>query len=92
MPWLDHWLVKNPLGRIGPPSFDAAGAFAYQQVMVRKADKNRAGAQRDFLDDFVELGGDDINFILRGTMTNVRSWAKVKQRACSVKADKRNRL
>lgn len=73
MPWLDHWLVKNPLGRIGPPSFDTAGAFAYQQIMTRKADKDRAGVQSDFLDDFLEIGGDDINFVLRGTFAHVRS-------------------
>ncbi len=79
MPWLDNWLVKNPLGRIGPPSFDAAGVFAYQQIVTRKADKNRAGVQSDFLDDFLDLGGDDINFVLRGTFTHVRSWTLVKQ-------------
>ncbi|KAF7507216.1 hypothetical protein GJ744_010774 [Endocarpon pusillum] len=71
MPWLDHWLVKNPLRRIEPPSFDAADAFAYQQIMTRKADKDHAGVQGDFLDDFLDLGGDNINFVLRGTFTHV---------------------
>jgi hypothetical protein len=87
MPWLDHWLAKNPLGKIGPLSFDVAGAFAYQQVMARKADKTRAGAQPDFLNDILEVGGDDMNIILNGVIINVRSYTLLRQAVGRVEVD-----
>jgi hypothetical protein len=37
------------------------------------ADKSRAGSQLDFLDDILEIGGDDQNIVLPGIMTNVDS-------------------
>ncbi|ERF68213.1 hypothetical protein EPUS_05294 [Endocarpon pusillum Z07020] len=55
--------------------------------MTRKANKDHAGVQGDFLDDFLDLGGDDINFVLRGTFTHVCSWTIVKQPICILEVD-----
>ena len=55
--------------------------------MTRKASKDRAGVQGDFLEDFLDLGGDDINFVLRGTFTHVRSWTIFKEPICIVEVD-----
>jgi hypothetical protein len=72
MPWMDNFLAKNPLVRIGPPSFDAAGAFCYKQAMIRKADKTRAGAPPDFLDSILEITpANDVGSIISQLVINV---------------------
>ena len=55
IPALDHWLAKNPIRPIGPPSFDAAAIFCAQQVMERQQAGPKASGQADMLDGFLEM-------------------------------------
>jgi hypothetical protein len=73
MPWLDHFLAKNPVVQIGPPSFDSAARFCYKQAMTRKADKNRAGTTPDFLDDILAVADNDTGVIISQLLINVSS-------------------
>jgi hypothetical protein len=73
MPQLDRYLAKNPLVRIGPPSFDTAAIFCYAQAKARKADTNRAGASPDFLDGILAAAGNDLSLIISQLMINVSS-------------------
>lgn len=54
MPFLDHLLDKNPIKRVGPPSFNVAAGFCASQAMNRLtgADKHEHDPtkQKDFLD------------------------------------------
>ena len=72
MPWLDNWLAKNPVFRIGPPSFDRAAGLCYQMLVERKAEKDRSGAQRDFLDDILEIDDQNFGLIIGRMFINVR--------------------
>ncbi|PSK43041.1 Isotrichodermin C-15 hydroxylase [Elsinoe australis] len=55
IPFLDRLLDKNPVVRIGPPTFSAAIAFAAKQYhrRVNGEDKHDPVKSRDFLDDFL---------------------------------------
>ncbi|TVY88026.1 Cytochrome P450 monooxygenase [Lachnellula willkommii] len=55
IPALDHWLAKNPVRPIGPPSFDSAAVFCAQQVMERKQAGSNAAGQPDMLDGFLGM-------------------------------------
>lgn len=55
IPALDHWLAKNPVRPIGPPSFDSAAIFCAQQVMERKQSGANASGQPDMLDGFIDM-------------------------------------
>ena len=57
VPTLDSWFDKNPVYRIGPPSFGPPAAFCAEQAAARAAgtDGHDALAQADFLDHFLEL-------------------------------------
>ncbi|TVY40803.1 Cytochrome P450 monooxygenase [Lachnellula occidentalis] len=55
IPALDHWLAKNPVRPIGPPSFDSAAVFCAQQVMERKQSGSNASGTPDMLDGFLEM-------------------------------------
>ncbi|RDL39232.1 uncharacterized protein BP5553_03572 [Venustampulla echinocandica] len=65
IPSLDHWLAKNPVRPIGPPSFDHAAAFCAQKSIDRqKGTDGKASDQRDMLDDFIgamKLSPEQIN-------------------------------
>lgn len=56
MPWLDHLLDKNPVYRIGPPSFGEITAFSIQKLVGRLQGKgaNPGLEAPDFLDNFIE--------------------------------------
>ncbi|KAJ9633926.1 hypothetical protein H2201_008599 [Coniosporium apollinis] len=56
MPKLDHLLDKNPLYRLGPPSFGAAAGYCAQRMMerIQHADTHNH-SQPDFLDHFLEM-------------------------------------
>ncbi|KAH8590119.1 cytochrome P450 [Bisporella sp. PMI_857] len=56
IPALDQWLAKNPIHPVGPPSFDYAAIFCAQQSINRqKGTDGHDPAQRDMLDDFLEI-------------------------------------
>ncbi|KAK7911620.1 cytochrome P450 [Apiospora marii] len=58
MPFLDHWLDKNPIHRIGPPSFGAAISMAVQHLVDRYQGTDGAyydPARPDYLDKFIEV-------------------------------------
>jgi len=79
IPSLDFWLDKNPLYRIGPPSFDAAVKISAQRAMARiqGTDKHDSApsAQRDILDLYIskmkELEWVDHNQVVLWLLTNV---------------------
>lgn len=81
MPFLDQLLDKNPVMRIGPPSFNAAAGFCANQAMNRLsgADKHDPEKQQDFLDYFIKLKDDnptvvDLNQIVSFLLINVSSF------------------
>ncbi|KAH8808618.1 cytochrome P450 [Xylogone sp. PMI_703] len=57
IPELDHWLAKNPIMPIGPPSFDSAAILAAQTSIARQQGKDGHDphVQRDMLDDFIDI-------------------------------------
>ena len=59
MPFLDNFLDKNPIHRIGPPAFSHAAAFSFEQIAKRSHTAKPALAeddgQKDFLDHFLAL-------------------------------------
>lgn len=55
IPELDHWLAKNPIRPIGPPSFDSTAVFCAQQVAERKQAGEKSSGQSDMLDGFLEI-------------------------------------
>ena len=56
IPTLDHWLAKNPVMPIGPPSLDPQAAFCVQQSIARQQGINsKAREQKDMLDEFLEI-------------------------------------
>ncbi|KAL9635244.1 MAG: hypothetical protein Q9164_003586, partial [Protoblastenia rupestris] len=58
LPILDRLLDKNPIHRIGPPSFGHAAAFTIEQITNRVSGKetaHQASGQKDFLDHFLAL-------------------------------------
>lgn len=59
MPWLDNLLDKNPIKRIGPPSFSPAANFCLKQTLNRLSGADRhehnPEKQMDFLDYWVEI-------------------------------------
>lgn len=82
MPWLDQLLDKNPVKRIGPPSFNVAAGFCANQAINRisGADKHDPEKQKDFLDYFVKLkdenpGVIDVNQIISFLLINILAGA-----------------
>ncbi|KAH6666236.1 cytochrome P450 [Halenospora varia] len=57
IPVLDHWLAKNPIMPIGPPSFDSAATFCAQQSTLRQQETSdgKEGKAKDMLDGFLEV-------------------------------------
>jgi cytochrome P450 len=55
IPELDHWLAKNPIRPIGPPSFDSAAIFCAQQIAERQQAGEKSSGQPDMLDGFLEI-------------------------------------
>lgn len=55
-PWLDYLFDKNPVCRIGPPSFGEITKFSIQKLTDRleKRGANRCLEKSDFLDKFIE--------------------------------------
>jgi cytochrome P450 len=57
MPWLDHFIAKNPFCSIRPPGFGNVGAMSVQRLVARYqgSDKDVHDPQQpDFLDKFIE--------------------------------------
>ena len=61
MPFLDKFFDKNPLYRIGPPSFGSAAAYSAKQLHARPsgADEHDPKKQTDMLDLFIDLKEND---------------------------------
>ncbi|KAK7963890.1 cytochrome P450, partial [Apiospora saccharicola] len=62
MPFLDYWLDKNPVHRIGPPSSGAAVNIALQHLVDRYQGMDGSyhdPAQPDYLEKFIELKQSD---------------------------------
>ena len=62
VPQLDHWLVKNPLIRIGPPAFDGPAMFCMQRIAERKAEfeaNQGESTHNDMLEDFMRINRED---------------------------------
>ncbi|KAK8113049.1 cytochrome P450, partial [Apiospora sp. TS-2023a] len=62
MPFLDYWLDKNPVHRIGPPTSGAAVNIALQHLVDRYQGTDGSyhdPAQPDYLDKFIELKQSD---------------------------------
>ena len=57
MPWLDNYLDKNPVVRIGPPSFAPLAEYGVKLMKERLSgeDKHDPEVQTDFLDMFLDL-------------------------------------
>lgn len=56
IPALDHWLAKNPVTPIGPPSLAPQAAFCVQQSIARQQGiDSKAREQKDMLDEFLEI-------------------------------------
>ena len=57
IPVLDKLFDKNPVYRIGPPSFGSAAAYAAERLNMRTSgtDPRDAGISKDFLDSFLEI-------------------------------------
>jgi cytochrome P450 len=56
LPWLDEWLVKNPIIRIGPVAFDNTANFCIQQCIARQQRTDgKVPGRNDMLDDLLEL-------------------------------------
>ena len=60
MPFLDYFLDKNPIHRIGPPAFSHAAAFSFEQIAKRSHSTKTPASedddkQKDFLDHFLAL-------------------------------------
>ncbi|ESZ95638.1 hypothetical protein SBOR_3986 [Sclerotinia borealis F-4128] len=56
LPALDHWLGKNPITPIGPPTFDKAAMWCAEQSMARQQGTDAKFTDRkDMLDSFIEL-------------------------------------
>lgn len=80
MPWLDQLFDKNPVMRVGPPSFGVAAGFCANKAINRLsgADKHDSGKQKDFLDYFIQIkdenpGVVDVNQIVTFLLINVSS-------------------
>ncbi|CAD6449404.1 7922718d-0402-41f7-a86e-2612013717c7 [Sclerotinia trifoliorum] len=56
IPALDHWLGKNPMGPIGPPTFREAGMWCAEQSKARQEGTDgKTTDQKDMLDSFLEV-------------------------------------
>ncbi|TGO37664.1 hypothetical protein BHYA_0092g00470 [Botrytis hyacinthi] len=56
IPALDHWLGKNPITPIGPPTFDKAAIWCAQQSIARQQGMDEKSTDRkDMLDSFIEV-------------------------------------
>ncbi|KUJ11447.1 cytochrome P450 [Mollisia scopiformis] len=55
MPSFDHWLAKNPIRPIGPPSFDLAAIYCAQQALERQESNEKREDKPDMLDGFLEV-------------------------------------
>jgi hypothetical protein len=80
LPELDHWLAKNPVCRIGPPSFEYGAIFAAQQMMARKQSGGSGINHKDMLNDFLEMQKEnpdimDDNGVVRALLINVLAGA-----------------
>lgn len=56
MPWLDHWLDKNPVVALGPPNISNVTKIAVENMTARLKgeDKNFDPDTPDFLQYFIE--------------------------------------
>ena len=56
MPWLDYLFERNPIKRVGPPSFVPAVSFAMKRVSERRSGKDNHDetSTSDMLDRFLE--------------------------------------
>ena len=75
MPFLDKLLAKNPIYKIGPPSWEAAAGFCFKHTMERQhgVDK-RPSDKRDMLDNFLEMkktAGIDDYGVVGSLMVNI---------------------
>ncbi|KAI1861857.1 hypothetical protein JX265_009360 [Neoarthrinium moseri] len=62
MPFLDHWLDKNPVMRVGPPGFGNITRISLEHLAARYKGTDGAYhdvARPDFLDRFIEAKGSD---------------------------------
>lgn len=55
MPQLDKLLDKNPVYRIGPPSFAAAGQYCAVRMFSRLQAEKQTASDTDFLNRFLAL-------------------------------------
>ncbi|KAF5870621.1 putative benzoate 4-monooxygenase cytochrome p450 protein [Botrytis fragariae] len=56
IPALDHWLGKNPITPIGPPTFDKAAIWCAQQSIARQQGMDEKSTDRkDMLDSFIDV-------------------------------------
>ncbi|KAI9650593.1 hypothetical protein NHQ30_000611 [Ciborinia camelliae] len=64
IPALDHWLGKNPIMPIGPPTFDKAAIWCAEQSMSRQQGiDGKSTDQKDMLDSFIGLKNTNPEFI-----------------------------
>ncbi|KAI9170601.1 Cytochrome P450 monooxygenase vrtE [Paramyrothecium foliicola] len=56
MPWLDHWLDKNPVYRLGPPNLSTVTGIAVEALTARLkgVDENFHPEDPDFLQHFID--------------------------------------
>ncbi|KAL1865689.1 hypothetical protein Daus18300_007065 [Diaporthe australafricana] len=62
MPFLDHWLNKNPIVHVGPPGFHTITGISFKHLADRYQGNDRDDHDRerlDFLDHFIEAKNAD---------------------------------
>ncbi|GES64133.1 putative benzoate 4-monooxygenase cytochrome P450 [Aspergillus terreus] len=77
LPVLDYVLDKNPVYRIGPPSFGNITTISIQQLMSRLQRREAGtsqGASQDFLDRFIDAAAHDSDTIDHG---QIISWLMI---------------
>lgn len=56
IPALDHWLGKNPIKPIGPPTFKSAALWCVEQLKARQQGTDgKSTDSKDMLDSFLEV-------------------------------------
>lgn len=68
MPELDLLFDKNPIRRIGPPTFEWANVFGLKALLKRMQEKRPEGAPDDYLDRFIELKSKHPDIVDDGTV------------------------
>lgn len=70
MPWLDHWLDKNPVYPLGPPNLANVTRIAFENLTARlKGEDDTFNPEKpDFLQYFIDSKGTHPEIVNEGTI------------------------